>query len=65
MAAVGSYSVKCVLTITRSSAMIVHTVEDHSCKGGYLPFSLTLKVSKSLLMCLYNIAVITCIEIFY
>ena len=32
MAAVGSYSVKCVLTITKSSEMLVHTVEDHSCK---------------------------------
>ena len=48
MAAVGSYSVKCVLTSTRSSEMTVHTVEGHSCKWGYLPFSPTLKVSKSL-----------------
>ncbi len=44
MAAVGSYSVKCVLTSTRPSEMTVHTVEDHSCKWG---FSLTLEVSKS------------------
>ena len=53
MAAVGSYSVKCVLTSTRSSEMTVHTVEDHSCKGGFSP---TLEVSKSLhekLMCLH------------
>ena len=46
MAAVGSYSVKCVLTSTRSLiALTVHTVEDHSCKWGFL---LTLEVSKSL-----------------
>ena len=46
MAAVGSCSVKCVLTITRSSAMHVHTVEDHSdCNWGNLHFSTTLKVS--------------------
>ena len=51
MAAVGSYSVKCVLISTRPSEMTVHAVEDHSCKGG---FSLILEVSKSLhkkLMC--------------
>ena len=51
MAAVGSYSVKCVLTSTRPSEIPVHTVEDHSCKRG---FSLILEVSKSLhekLMC--------------
>ncbi len=46
MAAVGSYSVKCVLTSTRPSEMAVHTVEDHYCKWGNLPFSLTLEVSK-------------------
>ncbi len=45
MAAVGSYSVKCVLTSTRPSAMTVHTVEDHSCNWGFSP---TLEVSKSL-----------------
>ncbi len=48
MAAVGSYSVKCVLTSTRSLAMLVHAVEDHSCNWGNLPFSLTLEVSKPL-----------------
>ncbi len=41
MAAVGSYSVKCVLT--RPSVMAVHTVEDH-CSNQV--FSTTLKVSK-------------------
>ena len=54
MAAVGSYSVKCILTITRSSAITVHTVEDHSCKWGNLPFSPTLKVSKSLRESAFN-----------
>ena len=42
MAAVGSYSVKCVLTSTRPSEMTVHAVEDH---WENTPFSMTLKVS--------------------
>ncbi len=45
MAAVGSYSVKCVLTSTRPSEMTVPTVENYSCNLGNLTFSMTLEVS--------------------
>ena len=51
MAAVGSYSVRAVLTSTRPSEMTVHTVEDHSYNWGNLPFSMTLKVSTLITKC--------------
>ncbi len=38
MAAVGSYSVKCVLTSTRPSEMTVQAVEDHSANGAIYHF---------------------------